>query len=368
MTARIRALLAVVLLVALCGGAPGLAPRAAAAPRTVSVVVFPLTPFVVQSSGQWTGFTIDLWEQIADRLGWTTNYVAADGVDGQLKAVAEGRADVAASALSITSEREQRFDFSQPILQGGLQIMVLRSGQHQGSSPGLRAFLDLLFSKTMLVWLSAAAIVASVPAHIMWVSERRHASSMVARSYFPGIFQSFAWGLGALAGVAPDDPKRWPSRVLAILWGFVGIIFVAIYTANLTATLTVEQIEGRINGPGDLHGKRVATVAHTTSADYLRSIAVGATEMATIEDCYRALDHGYDAVVFDAPVLRYHVAHEGAGKTEIVGSPFREEDYGLLFPFRSDLRKAVDGALLAIREDGSYSAIERKWFGSPEPG
>ncbi|BBY59133.1 transporter substrate-binding domain-containing protein [Mycolicibacterium sarraceniae] len=32
----------------------------------------------------------------------------------------------------------------------------------------------------------------------------------------------------------------------------------------------------------------------------------------------------------------------------------------------SDLRKPVDGALLAIREDGTYQTIYRKWFGSDE--
>ncbi len=167
-----------------------------------------------------------------------------------------------------------------------------------------------------------------------------------------------------MAAVAPLEPQRWPSRVLAVLWGFVGIIFVAFYTANLTATLTVEQIEGRINGPDDLHGKKVAAVAHTTSAEYLRSIAVPITEMATIEDCYQSLKDGYDAVVFDAPVLRYYAAHDGAGLVEVVGEPFHDEDYGLLFRLRSDLRKSVDGALLSIREDGSYAALERKWFGS----
>ena len=368
MTVRLRALLAVAMLVMLWGVAPAVAPRASAETRTVSVVVFPLTPFVMKSTdNKWTGFTIELWEQIAERLDWKTNYVAADGVAGQLKAIADGKADIAASALSITAEREKQFDFSQPILNGGLQIMVPRGHHGESSGPGLQAFLDLLFSKMMLVWLSAAAVVALVPAHIMWFSERRHKDSMISRSYFPGIFPSFAWGFGALAAVAPLEPQRWPGRVLAVLWGCVGIIFAAFYTANLTATLTVEQIEGHINGPDDLYGKKVAAVAHTTSAQYLKSIAVPITEMTTIDDCYQALKNGYDAVVFDAPVLRYYAAHDGAGMVQMVGAPFHEEDYGLLFKFRSELRKPVDGALLSIREDGSFEALENKWFGVAEP-
>ena len=66
MTVRLRALLAVAMLVMLWGVAPAVAPRASAETRTVSVVVFPLTPFVMKSTDdKWTGFTIELWEQFA---------------------------------------------------------------------------------------------------------------------------------------------------------------------------------------------------------------------------------------------------------------------------------------------------------------
>lgn len=366
MSRRWHALLIVAFVLALCGGAPALAPTAAAEGRTATVAVYPMSPFVIENQGQWTGFTIELWEQIAQRLNWKTNYVTVSDVKGQLQAVADGTADIAAGGISITAEREQRVDFSQPILDAGLQIMVPRDN-HSTSMPGLRSFLDLLWSKSMLIWLSAAAVVALIPAHIMWLTERRHPESMVARSYFPGIFQAFAWGFGALAAVGPGEPKHWVGRSLAILWGFAGIIFVALYTANLTASLTVEQIESRIAGPDDLYGKSVVTVPNTTSSAYLQDMGIGFTSMPTIADCLAAIDEGTtEAVVFDAPVLRYYATHQGAGKAEMTGARFHDEDYGLAFRLGSDVRKPVDGALLAIREDGTYQTIYRKWFGSEE--
>ncbi|MBB3747856.1 polar amino acid transport system substrate-binding protein [Mycolicibacterium sp. BK634] len=365
MSRRWYALLLVAFVVALCGGAPAFAPPAAAQERTVSVAVYQMSPFVIENQGQWTGFTIELWEQIAQRLGWTTNYVSVGDVKNQLDTVAGGKADIAGGGLSITAEREKRFDFSQPILDAGLQIMVPHN-EHADSAPGLRSFLNLLWSKSMLIWLSAAALVALIPAHIMWLIERRHPESMVSRSYFPGIFQAFAWGFGALAAVAPGEPQHWVSRSLAIVWGFAGIIFVALYTANLTANLTVEQIESRIAGPDDLYGKSVATVANTTSSDYLQAMGIGFTSLPTIDDCYKALGQGQEAIVFDAPVLRYYATHQGVGKAQMTGIQFHDEDYGLAFRLGSDLRKPIDGALLAIREDGTYQTIYRKWFGSEE--
>ena len=38
--------------------------------------------------------------------------------------------------------------------------------------------------------------------------------------------------------------ERDKARVVAVLWMYTGVVFVALYTAQLTATLTVQQIAG----------------------------------------------------------------------------------------------------------------------------
>ena len=71
-----------------------------------------------------------------------------------------------------------------------------------------------------------------------------------------------------------------------------------------------------------------------------------------------------DAVVFDAPVLLFYAAREGKGRVQLVGPTFRKEDYGIAFPRNSPLRKQVNVALLALREDGTYQRLYDKWFTS----
>lgn len=167
-----------------------------------------------------------------------------------------------------------------------------------------------------------------------------------------------------LAGQPESIPRHALTRGLAVLWAFVGIIFVAFYTATLTANLTVERFDAKINTPADLVGKRVCTVAKTEPASYLNSIGVRADEVPTIDDCYVDLKRGeLDAVVFDSPVLRFFVAHEGAGFAQTVGTIFEPEDYGVAFPNGSQLRKQFNRGLLSIREDGTYDLIKQKWFG-----
>jgi polar amino acid transport system substrate-binding protein len=70
-----------------------------------------------------------------------------------------------------------------------------------------------------------------------------------------------------------------------------------------------------------------------------------------------------DAVVFGAPALKYFAAHEGRGKVRMAGDEFRKGDLGLVLPLNSPLRKRIDNAIVAMKEDGAYQRIYEKWFG-----
>ncbi|WP_234806265.1 transporter substrate-binding domain-containing protein [Mycolicibacterium celeriflavum] len=363
-----------VLWVCLFAAVPGSAPRASAEPepapapapgtRTVTAAVHSLEPFVMPTgSGAMTGFSVELWEEITKRLDWSTDYVDTGDVRGQLAAVADGGAKVAVGGISLTAERERSFDFTHPTLDAGLQIIV-PVHDTRPSVPGLGGYLDLLLSRTMLIWLSAAVVVSMVPAHAFWLIERRSHKPVVSRAYFPGIVQSFGWGIGSLVGKNSASATKTVTKALAILWGFAGIVFIAYCSANLSATLTVAKLDAKITGPADLYDKSVATVAGTTAATFLRSMGIDATETSTVEDSYHLLrEEGYDAVVFDAPVLRYYVAHRGEGVAVMAGPVFHEEDQGFVTKIDSPLRRPINQTLFRMREDGTYNLIKEKWFG-----
>ncbi|WP_456386372.1 transporter substrate-binding domain-containing protein [Profundibacter sp.] len=50
--------------------------------------------------------------------------VRADQFSQMLDMVEDGRVDAAIANISITAKREGRFDFSQPVFESGLQIMI----------------------------------------------------------------------------------------------------------------------------------------------------------------------------------------------------------------------------------------------------
>lgn len=120
---------------------------------------------------------------------------------------------------------------------------------------------------------AAAFVLAVIPAHIVWLNERKHPDASMSTKYFPGIFQVFAYGLGMLAAQPDDMPKHWADRVVGILRAFVSVVFVADYTA--------------------------------TSAAFLAEQGITCTGAPVIRDCYTGITNNiFDAVVCDAPVTR----------------------------------------------------------------
>nr|WP_242072113.1 transporter substrate-binding domain-containing protein [Nostoc sp. FACHB-110] len=327
-------------------------------PLTVATRAIP--PFVFVEKNELSGFSIELWRSIAKNIDAEFKFVEYPNVADLLSAVQNGKADAGIAAISITAERQQQFDFSLPMFTGGLQILVRDSKGSSGSTPNI---LSLFFSAALLQVIGLALLLIVVAAHIIWLSERNHKEGMIPQSYFPGIFKAGWWAAATLATQADEMPKGVIGRVLAIIWMFIGVLFVAYFTAAATTSLTVQQLQGDINSVDDLPGKVVATTTGSTAATYLKEHKISILEVPKIEQAYEALEaKKADAVVFDAPVLLYYAANQGQGKVEVVGSVFREENYGIVLPNNSPYRKSINRALLKLKEDGTYQALYDKWF------
>jgi polar amino acid transport system substrate-binding protein len=319
-----------------------------------------LPPFVIKEGTGYTGFSVELWNAIAQNMGRPFQWKEVSNVKELLATVSAGQADLGIAAISITSDREQSFDFSQPMFESGLQILV--PAQNRGGL-GLREVWRIFTTGAMPALMGLLAALILIPAHLAWFAERRHHNKLFSENYFNGIFHAIWWATGASAGQQPDFPRSLVGRVMAWAAIPVSVIFVAYFTAAVTAAITVQQLQGGIAGPDDLAGKRVGTISGSTSAVYLVDRGIKSTEFLKIEEAFTVMDnHQLDAIVFDAPVLLYYAANGGRGKAQVVGPIFKKENYGIVFPQGSELRKPVNSALLKLRENGTFDALYVKWF------
>ena len=333
-----------------------------AQPESLRVATRIIKPFVFEEGGNLTGFSIELWQEVAIQLGTRTNYVVKPTLRELLDATQTGEADLAIAAISITEERERSWDFSHPMFDAGLQILGPEQG---GSSSHVASILSTIFSRSFLPVFAFLIIGALVAGHIVWFFERHRTDELVSSPrYYPGVLEATFWAASTLATQAEAWPKSAVSRAVSVVWMFTAVLFVAYFTAAVTSALTVQQLKSDIQGPEDLPGRRVATVQSSTAARYLMERNVNASEFNTVEEAIQSLEQGdTDAVVYDAPVLQYYASHEGRAKVQVVGSVFRKESYGIQFPKESPLRKPVNEALLRMHENGTYDRLQTKWFG-----
>lgn len=334
--------------------------------RELRVAVMPIPPLVMQENGSLTGFNIDLWNAIAARLQLKTDYQVLPDIASLLESMRSKKTDVVVSPIVITAARDQVFDFSLPTMQAGFQIMVRDTGEAATPDP-LADLLILLFSKTTALWLGIAVILVLVPAHLVWFLEpRREDGIIVSPKYIPGILEAMYWAVCCLTTQAETMPHQWLVRTFSVFWMFAGVVFVAFYTAQLTTTLAFRQIRGAISGPEELPGRRIGTVSNSTAVDYLRAHQARVQEFQRTDQMFQALlDKRVEAVVLGAPVLLYYATHEGKGRVKVVGPEFDVAPVAFTFQLESPLRKQVNGALLSLRENGTYQQLYDKWFGGP---
>ena len=336
----------------------------AAQPQSkIKVGISPFSPFVILKGTEPTGAAIDLWNELSLKMNVDYEFVECTGVADKLKRLEDGSIDIAIGGITVTSERERRIDFSHPLIDTGLDILILISD----STPVI-SFISTLFTKNKLMIMAGLLLLLVCAGHIIWLVERssKRTTTMFNRKYFPGVLEGIYWALVTASTVGYGDkvPKRWVGRILA---GILILIFLptfGYFIAQLSSDLTVRNLKHNITGPEDLVGRQVAVVKGTTSQEYMEKQRSSIDAFDSVENAYAALlAESVDAVVYDAPNLLYYANGEGKGKVRVVGKIFVLQDYAMALPQGSRWREKINRAVLALTESGETSHIRSKWFG-----
>ena len=327
---------------------------------TVSTVTRP--PFSMVEEGQDTGFSMDLLAALADALGWDYEIQRVEQFSDMLSATSNGEVDLAVANISITSSREAEMDFSHPIFESGLQIMIPAQAAR---APSL---FRALTSRDLLIAMGFAFLLILAGGMLMWVFERR-AQPYFDRPAREAWFPSFWWALNLVVngGFEERVPRTAFGRLFGVLLVVSSLFIVSVFVAKITAVMTVDAIDGSVNSVNDLYGQRVGTIENSTADGFLLRRDIDFVGYPGLEDMLAAFEaRQIDAVVFDSPILSYYSSHAGREYGTMVGSIFLRENYGIVFPSGSPLVEDVNRVLLTLREDGTYDDLMRKWFGKSD--
>lgn len=327
--------------------------------QTLRVSTVNRPPFSMTENGEATGFSIDLWAALMKDMQRETEILRTEQFPQMLNMVESGAVDAAIANISITAERERRFDFSHPIFESGLQIMI-----HSDRAAGATIW-QALFSKDLMLAIGLSFAVLFFGGMLMWRFERGH-EGYFDRPARSAMFPAFWWALNLVVngGFEERVPRSAFGRIFGVLLVISSLFIVSLVVAKVTATLTIAEIRNSVGSLNDLHGKSVGTIRGSTASGYLDKREVRHHNYDNFETLLGEFEaNRLDAVVFDAPILAYYANNKGRETAQIVGPIFLRENYGIILPQNSVLAEPINQSLLRLRENGVYDKIYRNWFG-----
>jgi len=140
-----------------------------ASAQKLRVVTRDIEPFSFEQDGRRKGFAIELWDNVARELKLEYDIKLVGSAKDMVAELDDKAADVAVGALSITAEREEKIDFSQPFYESGLQIVV--SKKAGGLADPIISIIQKLVSWELLAGLAAAMVIMFIISHLVWVYE-----------------------------------------------------------------------------------------------------------------------------------------------------------------------------------------------------
>lgn len=329
------------------------------APLKVGITEVP--PFVMKTDdGRWEGISIELWEDVA--AGMNREYELLPMKFSELlDAVEIGDVDVAVGALTMTAERDTRFNFSYPFFQTGLSIAIPNAPEHNLLA-SLKAFVSWQFLSAVLA-LAALLLVAGF---LLWLAERRRNPEQFGGSAAQGIGASFWWAAVTMTTVGYGDkaPTSFVGRIIGLIWMFAGMIMVASFTAAITTSLTVNNLRVGIQGVNDLPGKLVATIDETASQRYLEEQRIRYQVYPDLISAMTSVIEGKtDAIVYDRALMQYRNLQLGQQLTVLPGV-FAKQLYALGMPNSSPFRAQISQEVLRVTEDSNWADVRTNYLGN----
>ncbi len=327
-------------------------------------------PFIEKTpAGGFVGAEVELWQEVARRVGFTYDYREMHSIADTLDALAKDELDFALASTTVTSKRSRLMVFSQPYFVSGQGILV-----NAREPATIWVLFEVICSPVVLQAILALLLLLVVYGHILWIAERGK-NPLVDSRYFPGVFEAMwcAFAIKSTIGFGDVVPHKWTARVLAVPIWLSGILLASVISAQLISAFVADSIspDSAISDYRDLVDKKVVVLEGSTGMTAVLDIGVKDLVLVTsTEEGYRRLlEHEVDAVVFDYPQLAYETDKlRGRGQeVMIIGEPFTQEFYAIPMSLRLAVREPelmgrINAALLEMHDEKVLDRMRRKWI------
>lgn len=294
-------------------------------------------PYSYQLNNEWTGVSVDLFEEIAENNDWEIEYVNVPLAD-RMTAISTGTVDVYLPAVTVTAEREEKYDFSYTYFKDYLAVTT-----HEQNSFGTYIWNFLTKSLGALgIMVPVLCLVAFI---YYWFEKRTVFTTWKeeAREYFDSTY--WAMTTAATVGYGDESAKTVLGRITSMIWMVFGIMFFSWIITQINSNEIQTSIDTR-SLPQNL-----VVVSGTTAADFLATTDLTYFTVETEKELIEAYKNG--AEIFHDQSLITALLPE-AHTLRIDEAP---QYYGFLFPEESPYIENTNRELLRTLQSPKWNGI-----------
>jgi polar amino acid transport system substrate-binding protein len=358
----ISRLLAAIVLLPLCAVAARAADQSVPSKvLTAGVVQAPLYA-IKDARGEWSGVSVDLWNEIAKDLKIQSRLREVAGAGDLIDGLSDGSIDISVGPVVMTPELETMVDFSHVYFTDRLGIAIPPQTEWDRWVAAIGPFLSTRF---LFLLLGLAALLVAAGA-LMWRLEREQNPGF-SRSPWNGVGSGFWWSVVTLTSVGYGDkvPKTVGGRAVATVWMVMSLVLASVFTATVTSRLAVSHLQD-IRGAADLRHARVGAVQSTAAADYLRGRGLTPRLFPSTDDSLTAMAKGeIDATVAGLAILQYAATRQDpAHRIVVIPSDVNEQFMVFGLPSGSALRARINLAMLQTMRLPIWQRIRSRYLGA----
>ncbi|CAF3971453.1 unnamed protein product [Rotaria sordida] len=319
------------------------------------------------------GFVANFIHELAMRMNFTYKINVADPSTAYHSLVAlvaedDRQYDIVLSNIAMTSDRMLKVDFSTPFHEDTFRI-ITRLNPYSSSLSLFSCFNPFTWD----VWVAIFAVII-YSSIIIYVFEHQNRTIENNQSELKTILIGICHGLTSILIMNSDIRLTTTSSRLTILGLYaLGMILIAIYTANFSSFLTLNRGQSFISGIDDIKNgllpfSRIGIVTNSAASDYyIRNISTHYYSLSSVEETYsRLLDHTIDASIWDSSILEYAVNNYYCNELIVTGVGFIKSSFAIVLPKNWLYKKDLDVNIVSLRESQKLELFEKVWMNHRE--
>lgn len=330
--------------------------------RKVRVGTAGSPPFIFNDRPTPEGISVDIWDRLATDENLDYELIPQTGVRKGLDALIRGDIDILIGPISITEDRLEEVQFTQPYYVTEMGLLLPEK------EASLWTVLKPFFRLAFISSIGILVLLLFTVGNLLWLAEKRRNPEQFPKQYLPGIGSGMWFALVTLTTVGYGDkaPITKTGKLITGVWMVITMVTASSLTAGIATALTIAlsgQTTVRFKGPRDLFEEKIAVVTGTTGAEWAAFYEAKLSETSSLSEAIELLARGEVAgVVFDTPALRYYLNQNSDLNFRLAPFPIATENYGFALPFDSEKVHDLNVHIVRMDQTRETQEIIEKWI------